>query len=125
MNVLPTAGGSETVVVVLDDSYSMGQKVGSGATFSAATTDLANQVKGLHKSTNVCILLASKPKDCQAFLGLGEIPDPDGLAGRIKTLQLSDMRAQLPERSARPRTSSGGLPAQSGSTSTATSARWT
>ncbi|HUU60627.1 MAG TPA: BatA domain-containing protein [Phycisphaerae bacterium] len=97
MDILPTGRRSQTVVYVLDDSYSMGQKLGNTTVFSAATTDLVQQLEGLPKSYKAAVLLTSKPDPERAFFALNFITDVRSLTDRAKSLEPSDKRAHLPD----------------------------
>ncbi len=98
MEILPGGeAGSRTIVFVLDDSYSMGQKFGATSTFAAATTDLADQLKSLSKTDTVAILLTSELDTNKPFFGPDNITDVDSLVARLQTLKPSDCRVDLVE----------------------------
>ena len=91
---LPGSTESHTSVFVLDDSYSMGQKVASASIFRAAADDLVDQIKKLHGKSKVAVLLASASQaDPPLFsLDLAENLDPDDLKRRVDSLLPSDKR---------------------------------
>ncbi len=98
MEILPGGeAGSRTIVFVLDDSYSMGQKFGATTTFAAATTDLADQLKSLSKNDTVAILLTSELDTNKPFFGPDNITDVDSLVARLQTMEPSDCRVDLVE----------------------------
>lgn len=96
MEILPGGeAGSRTIVFVLDDSYSMGQKFGATSTFAAAATDLADQLESLSKTDTVAILLTSELDTNKPFFGPDNITDVDSLTARLQTLKPSDCRTDL------------------------------
>jgi len=97
MQDLPGGTESKTVVFLLDDSYSMGQRVGSGTIFSAATTDLAAQLADLAPSDKVAILLTSQDANDEPFYQLTHVADAEvkPLTARLNALVPSDGRARL------------------------------
>lgn len=98
LDVLPGADvGGQTHVFILDDSYSMGQKLGGGTIFQAATADLAKQLDGISRAHKVAILLTSRPRRGDALFKLGYVTEPQGLQDRIRGQQPSHQRARLAE----------------------------
>lgn len=99
MDVLPGATGSRTCVFVLDDSYSMDQKVASTPIFRPAAADLIEQIEKLSKSDKVAIMLASSPDSAKPFYPLthkDEI-DMDSLTHRLAALKPSPRRVNWPD----------------------------
>ena len=97
-DVLPVGGkGSRIVVFVLDDSYSMAQKLGAGTLFSAAKKDLAGKLEELSETDRVAILRTSRSKAGKAFFSLNFITDKSSLLERLKELEVSDLRTGLAE----------------------------
>jgi hypothetical protein len=96
---LPTSKGSETIVLLLDDSYSMGQKVGPRELFADAKNDVSEQIKNLAKqqSNRVAIILTSQPGAGDAFFKLNFISDTDSLLNKMESLRTSCQRSQLSE----------------------------
>lgn len=94
---LPGSSDTHTSVFVLDDSFSMDQKVASKAIFRAAADDLVEQIRKLPKSSRLAILLASAPPTAQPLFGLdlAENLDPDDLKRRLDALKPSDKRVPL------------------------------
>ncbi len=96
MSALPGGTESRSVVFVLDDSYSMGQRVGGGTIFSAAATDLADQLADLPATDKVAILRTSDVGDRPFFkpthVANAEI---ETLASRLTALEPTDRRADL------------------------------
>ncbi|MCK5113534.1 MAG: BatA and WFA domain-containing protein [Phycisphaerae bacterium] len=95
---LGNGNGGRSVVFVLDDSISMGQKRGGSATaFTLARKDLADRIAKLSSKDHAAIILTSRPSAGDAFLRMGPVGDPQGLASRIKTLEPRDTRTHLAE----------------------------
>ena len=97
LTILPTGQGSMTVVYLLDDSFSMGQRLGNSTLFSAATTDLAQQLEKLPAGFRAAVLLTSRTRADQALFGPDFITDVGSLTDRIGSLKPSDRRANLAE----------------------------
>jgi hypothetical protein len=95
MKVLPGGAESQTAVFLLDDSYSMGQRVGGGTIFSAAATDIAEQIEKLSPTDHVAILLTSAEEDAEPFLPHTADTKIEQLSARLKGLKASDLRARL------------------------------
>ncbi len=95
IDALPTGGGSSTVVFVVDDSYSMAQKLGAGTLFSAAMDDLSEQLEKVPRTHKVAILLTSRPGREDAFFALNPVTDRQMLINRLATLRPSDQRTSL------------------------------
>ena len=94
---LPGSSDTHTPVFVLDDTVSMGQKVGSTPIFRAAVDDMIEQIRKLPKSSKVAVLLASAPPSAQALFGLDLVEnlDPDDLKRRLDAMKPSDRRVSL------------------------------
>ncbi len=97
MQALPGGTESQTAVFLLDDSYSMGQRVGGGTIFSAATTDVAEQLKKLSQTDKVAILRTSGADGGEPFFKLTHVADAEleELSARLAGLTPSDGRARL------------------------------
>lgn len=96
MNVLPGGSGSQAVVYILDDSGSMGQKLGAANLFVAATAELTEQIRKHKSQDKAAVILTSRPDPSDAFYR-GFVTEPDTLAARLGALQPSDLRAHLGE----------------------------
>ncbi|MFW6061576.1 MAG: BatA domain-containing protein [Planctomycetota bacterium] len=92
-DILPGGDATQAVVFVLDDSYSMGHRAGSGSAFEAARTDLAEQIEQLPRTDKLAVLLASRAE--QELMGLTFNAEPDSLASRVKALNPAPRRARL------------------------------
>ncbi len=97
VDLLPTEGASTTIVYVLDDSFSMGQKLAGSTLLSAATTDLSEQLQQIPTTDQVAILLTSSPDPAKALLPRGFIEDLPALTDRLSAVEPSDKRARLPD----------------------------
>jgi len=97
MQDLPGGTESRTVVFLLDDSYSMGQRVGAGDILAAATTDLADQVAKLAQTDKLAILLTSQDANDEPFFKLTHLADAEveQLTVRLNALEATDGRARL------------------------------
>jgi len=97
MEALPGGTESQTAVFLLDDSCSMGQRVGAGTIFSAATTDLAEELKKLSRTDKVAILLTSGAEGDEPFFKLTHVADAEieQLSTRLAGLTPSHGRARL------------------------------
>ena len=97
MEALPGGTESQTAVFVIDDSYSMGQRVGGGTILSAVTTDVAEQLKKLSQSDKVAILLTSGTAADEPFFKLTHMADAEveQLSARLAGVTPSDGRARL------------------------------
>ncbi|MGB2822984.1 MAG: BatA domain-containing protein [Phycisphaerae bacterium] len=97
IEALPGGTESQTAVFLLDDSYSMGQRVGGGTIFSAATTDVAEQLEKLSQTDKVAILLTSGADDGEPFFKLTHMADAEveQLSARLAGLTPSDGRVRL------------------------------
>jgi len=97
MGALPGGTRSQATVYLLDDSYSMGQKVGAGTLLMAAGAELGDQINKHSKDDAVTILLTSRPDPNDAFFR-GFLVNEDAkkaLVARLGALQPSDLRAHL------------------------------
>ncbi|MBI5724133.1 MAG: BatA domain-containing protein [Planctomycetes bacterium] len=89
-------GTSQTVVYVLDDSYSMGQKISGSTLFNLALTDMTEQLRKRHQvdqTERVVVLTTSRPDD--PLFGPANVTEIESLINKIKALQPSDMRTSL------------------------------
>ncbi|MFW5732600.1 MAG: BatA domain-containing protein [Planctomycetota bacterium] len=93
-NILPTGEGSQTVVYVLDDSYSMGQKAGTAEVFEQARQDLSEQIMGVPKTDKVAIVRSTDPNDLLFAPQFNA--DPEALSDNVKTFRIRPRRADLP-----------------------------
>lgn len=91
-----TGGGSATTVFVVDDSYSMGQKLGAANIYSSATGDLIERIKEVEEEGGqVAILRTSDVANGKPFFGPDYITDSESLVNRMSTLKPRPMRADL------------------------------
>lgn len=100
MSVLPGGAQSRAVVFILDDSYSMGQRLGGGSIFSAAVADLIDQIRSLKKLSQgdqLAIILGCDDHAGEPFFKLTHVANVEfePLAGRISGLKPSDRRMRL------------------------------
>ena len=86
--------GSTSMVFVLDDSCSMGQKIGSGSLFAGATSDLIEQIKKVPTTDKIGIVLTSRPDAANAFLNMdfAEQKKTEVTVSRLQGLKPSDAR---------------------------------
>jgi len=96
MRILPAGHGGRTTVFLLDDSYSMGQKLGANSAFEMAVTDLAERLTELSEGETVAVLLSCDEQD-EALFKPNFITDLDSLLTKVRTLEPSDGRADLAE----------------------------
>ncbi|HUT56560.1 MAG TPA: BatA domain-containing protein [Phycisphaerae bacterium] len=89
--------GSQTSVFILDDSYSMGQKVGVGTLFSTATADLAQELQGIPTTHQVAVLPGALAKRREAWFSRNFLTDAKSLASRVRALEPSDWRMDMGE----------------------------
>jgi aerotolerance regulator-like protein len=84
-------------VFVLDDSFSMGQRVGAGTVFRLAAQDLVNQIRSLPKADRLAVILASQAPTDPPLLKLTarDHVDMDSLRRKLEALRPSDHRANL------------------------------
>jgi hypothetical protein len=89
-------GSSETVIYVMDDSLSSGQRAGDATVFARATTDLAEQIRQ-RTGGKIAVLRTSERSDEPAMLELSPATsvDREGVARSILALKPSDQRTQL------------------------------
>jgi hypothetical protein len=97
MNALPGGAESQTAVFVLDDSYSMGQRVGGGTLFSAATHDAVEQIAKLTDTDKLAIILTGAGADDEPFFKPTHMANAerDVLGNRLAGLKPTDGRAQI------------------------------
>jgi len=95
--VIPLATAvQQTHVFVLDDSVSMGQKIADTTSFKKAASDLAEMVKEVPSGDHIAVLRTSRPqRPDPGFDTRDALADRDGLAGRLRSLEISDTRARL------------------------------
>lgn len=96
VNVLPGVE-SQSIVFLLDDSYSMGQRRGGESIFAAAVTEINEQINQLSPSDQVVVLLASADPNDEPLLrlSLGEARQKEEVAARLTALKPSDRRTKL------------------------------
>ncbi|KKN76786.1 hypothetical protein LCGC14_0366530, partial [marine sediment metagenome] len=92
--LLPSAEVGRTTIFVLDDSVSMGQKLGPTTAFDLATADLAEQLDLLPDGETVAIRRTSDRDDSPLF-AMNFVTDRTSLVTKLQTLQPSDGRADL------------------------------
>lgn len=110
--IVPGGGKTtSTTVYVLDDSASVGQKVGSGGLFSVVTTDLAELIQKAPSDDQIGIILTSRPyvprapqgqaatqpeaEDAFQNLSNAEKATVDSVVSRLQGLKPSDARTSL------------------------------
>jgi hypothetical protein len=86
-------------VFVLDDSLSMGQRVGADSIFQKATGHLAEFIRTLPGNDMVAILSASQPESTEPFGKLTFAHDlqTEAFSQRLRALKPTDLRAKFPE----------------------------
>ncbi len=89
-----SSSGMSTTVLILDDSYSMGQKLGGSTAFDMAVGDLIERLESLPESETVGIMLTSDLKD-QWFFSPNFVTDRPSLVAKLRTLAPSDGSADL------------------------------
>lgn len=97
-NVLSLDKAASTYIYVLDDSPSMGQKIGAGTLFAAATTDLCDQIKKMPKGDKLGIVLTSRPDGSEAFVNPDFIRQEgviESTVSRLQGLKPSDMHTRI------------------------------
>ena len=100
-NLLPGGQRPETSVFILDDSFSMDQKIGGPTIFENAVKDLTRQIKQLSensKSDRIAILLTSRPGADSAFQELMPVAgesEIQQLIARLEAVESSDSPAGL------------------------------
>jgi hypothetical protein len=93
----------ETTVFILDDSFSMAQKIGGPTILENAIKDLAGNIKRIAanaKSDRIAILLTSRPGVDDAFQGLVGVSgqeEIEQLIARVEAVEPSDAPARLGE----------------------------
>ncbi len=97
MNALPGGSESQTAVFVIDDSYSMGQRVGGGTLFSASVTGVIDQIGNLSETDKLAIILTSEGEQDEPFFKPTHMANAkqDVLSARLGGLTPSDSRARL------------------------------
>lgn len=97
MNALPGGSESQTAVFVIDDSYSMGQRVGGGTLFSAAATGVIDQIEELTDTDKLAIILTSAGGEDEPFFKPTHMANAerDVLSARLGGLTPTDARARL------------------------------
>jgi hypothetical protein len=89
-----SASGLSTTILVLDDSYSMGQQLGASTAFDMAVEDLIERLESLPDSETVGILLTSDSETAW-FFEPNYITDRTSLVAKLRTLAPSDGSADL------------------------------
>ncbi len=93
MRMLPGGDAGQAAVFVLDDSYSLGQRVADQSVFALARGDLADQVARMTQADRATLLVTSRP---EAPVGQVDVnTDPNALAQRVREIPLSSRRARL------------------------------
>jgi len=93
----------ETSVFILDDSFSMDQKIGGSTILENAIKDMVRQIKRLSetsKSDQIAILLTSRPSAdnvFQAFMPVTGADEIEQLIARLEAIESSDSPARLGE----------------------------
>jgi len=97
MNALPVGSESQTAVFVIDDSYSMGQRVGGGTVLSAAATGVIDQIEKLADTDKLAIILTSDSSQDEPFFKPTHLANAerDVLSARLGGLKPTDERARL------------------------------
>ena len=88
-------GEKRTVVYVVDDSVSMGQKRGAETLFARMRADLKTELSHVSNGDQAMVLLTSQPDTKQALLPLGGIDDLPRLEARLNAQKVSAMRTRL------------------------------
>ena len=94
LTLLPSADVGRTTIFVLDDSVSMGQKLGPTTAFDLATADLGEQLEQFPDGETVAIRRTGDPDDSPLF-AMNFVTDRTSLVTKLRTLQPSDGRADL------------------------------
>ena len=97
MNALPVGSESQTAVLVIDDSYSMGQRVGGGTLLSAAATGVIDRIDKLSDTDKLAIILTSAGGQDEPFFKPTHVANAerDVLSARLGRLAPTDTRARL------------------------------
>jgi len=98
-SVLGGLGAPVAHVFVLDDSLSMGQRVGADDLFHKATADLGRMIAALPGGDTVAVISASRPESGEPFGKFVFARDlqTDTLPQRLAALRPTDLRAKFPE----------------------------
>ena len=98
-SILGGAGAPVAHVFILDDSLSMGQRVGADSLFQKATTDLGRLIASLPDGDTVAVLSASRPDSAEPFGKLVFARDlqTEAFPRRLAALRPTDLRAKSPE----------------------------
>ncbi|MHC4983756.1 MAG: BatA domain-containing protein [Planctomycetota bacterium] len=98
LEVLPLGWGeSASVVIILEDSYSMGQHAESKILHDLAIADLARQLRSLPKSSKVAVISTAGRRDSSKLAELGTITDVDSVISHLKGRGLADTQGDLVE----------------------------
>lgn len=89
------SGTSETIVFVLDDSCSMGQRQGAQSIFAGACANLADRIESMPPANKVGIVLTSQTDAASPFCPLNYITEKTSLVARLAELKTSDTRSNL------------------------------
>ena len=82
-------------VFILDDSVSMGQKIGDSTSFAKAIGELTEMIDKLSGSDRMAVVFTSRPKDQSAISTLQSVSELVSPGGYLKTLQPSDTAGGL------------------------------
>jgi hypothetical protein len=94
LDFLPAGETRQTVVFLLDDSYSMSQTAGGRTVFEAAKAELIRQLRTMPKTYTVAVVRTSDP-DPNGRLYDPSVLDVESLAESLALLEPSDRRADL------------------------------
>lgn len=97
--IVPGAHSAGAHVFILDESLSMGQRVGAATVFQKALTRLAETLRGLSDNDTVAIISGTAPESGKPLGTLSfarEVKREDFLH-RLGALKPTDMRLRLPE----------------------------
>jgi hypothetical protein len=90
------AGGPSVTVFVLDDSYSMGQKVANTTAFDQAKAELITRLGEMNDNASIEIVRTGDDID-GPFFAMNMVTDRDSLVRKIDGLTVRDRRANWPE----------------------------
>jgi hypothetical protein len=95
-NAIPLVKNAQAVnVFLLDDSISMGQKIGDASGFAKAAGDLGDMLKAVPSDDRVAVLLTSRPQRSDALFDLNMLSNADSLAAHVRSLKPSDTTTNL------------------------------
>ncbi len=87
---------SRTVVMILDDSYSMGQRHVDSRLFDLARQEMIQRIRDLSETDQVAVILTSRPEE-KVFFGPQQLTDAESLIADLQSRELSDLRTSLSE----------------------------